>query len=398
MTRLNSKSLLSKPQENTSSPREGTGKYKNFVFLCGLVFVLLCVCFPVAAQQRVLKNVFKNDFMIGAALNRRQIFEEDTRGAAIVITHFNSITPENVLKWALVHPEPRRYDFAASDRFVEFGEKHGMFIVGHTLVWHNQTPRWVFEDEKGNAVDRETLLNRLRDHIFTVVGRYKGRIKGWDVVNEALNQDGTMRQSPWFKIIGEDYLVKAFQFAHEADPSAELYYNDYDLELAAKRAGGIELIKTLKAAGVPITGVGLQNHNLMDWPSAADEDATITAFEKLGVKIHITELDVDVLPRTTKPGADYAVDVRVTPQLNPYVDRLPDAQQLALAKRYAELFQVYLKHRDAVERVTFWGVADGDSWLNNWPMKGRTNYPLLFDRFGKPKPALSGVINSKTAV
>ena len=332
--------------------------------------------------------------MIGAALNRNQIFEKDTRGAEIVRTHFNSITPENILKWALVHPQPGKYDFAASDRFVEFGEKHNMFIVGHTLVWHNQTPRWVFEDEDGKPVDRETLLSRLREHIFTVVGRYKGRIKGWDVVNEAINQDGTMRQSPWFQIIGEDYLVKAFQFAHEADPNAELYYNDYDLELPAKRAGAVKLVKNLLAAGVTVSGVGLQNHNLMDWPSAADEDATIAAFSALGVKVHITELDVDVLPRTTKPGADYAVDIPVTPQLNPYVDRLPDTMQAALAKRYAELFKVYVKHRDAIERVTFWGVADGDSWLNNWPMKGRTNYPLLFDRLGQPKPALEAVMST----
>ena len=347
-----------------------------------------------APQQKALKDVFKNDFKIGAALNPRQFFEKDARGAEIVSTHFNSITPENVLKWALVHPEPKRYDFVAPDRFVEFGEKRGMFIVGHTLVWHNQTPRWVFEEDNGKPVDRETLLQRMREHIFTVVGRYKGRIHGWDVVNEALNQDGTMRQSPWFKIIGEDYLVKAFQFAHEADPAAELYYNDYDLELPAKRAAGVELIKKLKAAGVPLAGVGLQNHNQMDWPSLADEDATIAAFAALGVKVHITELDVDVLPRTTKPGADYAVDVVVTPQLNPYVDRLPDAKQTALAKRYAELFQVYLKHRDAIERVTFWGVADGDSWLNNWPMKGRTNYPLLFDRSGRPKLALDAIISA----
>lgn len=377
MKRLNSK--LSRPQRATNI----------LVFLCCFV-----ICFSVAAQERTLKDVFKNDFKIGAALNRRQIFEQDTRGAQIVTTHFNSITPENILKWALVHPELDRYDFAAADRFVEFGEKRGMFIVGHTLVWHNQTPRWVFEDGKGNPADRETLLKRMRDHIFTVVGRYKGRIKGWDVVNEALNQDGTMRQSPWYKIIGEDYLVQAFKFAHEADPSAELYYNDYDLELPAKRAGGVELIKKLKAAGVPISGVGLQNHNQLEWPSVADEDATIAAFSALGMRIQITELDVDVLPRTTKIGADYAVDDPVTPQLNPYVDRLPDAKQLALAKRYAELFQVYLKHRDAIERVTFWGVADGDSWLNNWPMKGRTNYPLLFDRFGRGKPALAAVINT----
>ena len=357
--------------------------------------VLLTLSMPAAAQdQSALRDVFRNDFKIGAALNRRQIFEEDVRGAEIVKTQFNSITPENILKWALVHPEPARYDFTAPDRFVEFGQKHGMFIVGHTLVWHNQTPAWVFQDEKGNPTDRETLLKRLRDHISTVVGRYKGRINGWDVVNEALNQDGTMRQSPWMKIIGEDYLEKAFQFAHEVDPSAQLYYNDYDLELPAKRAGAVALLKKLKAAGVPISGVGLQNHNLMDWPTPADEDATITALSALGLKIHITELDVDVLPRTTKPGADYAVDIPVTPQLNPYVDRLPDATQLALAKRYAELFRVYMKHRQVGERVTFWGVADGDSWLNNWPIKGRTNYPLLFDRNGIAKPALNAVIST----
>ena len=350
---------------------------------------------PAAAQnQRALKDVFRSDFKIGAALNRRQIFEEDARGAQIVKSQFNSITPENVLKWANVHPQPGKFDFAAPDRFVEFGEKNKMFIVGHTLVWHKQTPPWVFEDEKGKPLDREALLARLREHIFTVVGRYKGRINGWDVVNEALNQDGTMRQSPWFKIIGEDYLVRAFEFAHEADPSAQLYYNDYDLELPAKRAGAVQLIKKLQAAGVALSGVGLQNHNLIDWPTVADEDATISAFGALGVKVHITELDVDVLPRTTKPGADYAVDVQVTPQLNPFVDRLSDSMQLALAKRYSELFQVYRKHRDVVERVTFWGVADGDSWLNNWPMKGRTNYPLLFDRAGKTKPAFEAVIGT----
>ena len=367
---------------------------RNSLLVLGVIGLLGVMVFPAAPQkQKALKEIFKDDFKIGAALNPRHFSGKDSRSAEIVTTHFDSITPENVLKWALVHPEPKRYDFKAPDQFVEFGVKHGMFIVGHTLVWHNQTPRWVFEDEKGKPVDRETLLARLREHIFTVVGRYKGRIHGWDVVNEALNQDGTMRQSPWFKIIGEDYLVKAFEFAREADPSAELYYNDYDLELPAKRAAGVELIKKLKAAGVRIDGVGLQNHNLMEWPSIADEDATIAAFAALGMKVHITELDVDVLPRTTKPGADYAVDVPVTPQLNPYVDRLPDATQTALAKRYADLFRVYLKHRDAVERVTFWGVADGDSWLNNWPMKGRTNHPLLFDRSGRAKPALNAIIN-----
>src|SRR5689334_11229110 len=370
---------------NSKSLRTSLSSLCSLCVLCVSVVVLLANGQPPrhrehrdSTENHSLKDVFKNDFKIGAALNRRQIFEDDVRGAEIVKTQFNSITPENILKWALVHPEPARYDFTAPDRFVEFGEKHGMFIVGHTLVWHNQTPAWVFKD-----ADRETLLKRLHDHISTVVGRYKGRIHGWDVVNEALNQDGTMRQSPWLRIIGEDYLKLAFKFAHEADPSAELYYNDYDLELPAKRAGAVKLIEKLKAAGVPISAVGLQNHNLMDWPTAADEDATISAFSKLGVKVNITELDVDVLPRTTKPGADYAVDIPVTPRLNPYVDRLPDEIHATLATRYAELFRIYVKHREAIDRVTFWGVSDGDSWLNNWPMKGRTNYPLLFDRKGE---------------
>jgi endo-1,4-beta-xylanase len=369
----------------------------SFFVLC-VLSLMLPLELPAAAQKRrALKDVFRNDFKIGAALNKRQFFEQDARGAAIVKMHFNTITPENVLKWALVHPEPARYDFKAADRFVEFGEKRGMFIVGHTLVWHNQTPAWVFQDAKGNTLDRESLLQRLRDHIFTVVGRYKGRIKGWDVVNEAVNQDGTMRQSPWLKIIGEDYLAKAFHFAHEADPNAELYYNDYDLELPAKREGAVALLKKLKQSGVPITAVGLQNHDLMDWPSAAEEDATIEAFAALGLKVNISELDVDVLPRTTKPGADYAVDIPVTPQLNPYVDGLPAAMQLALAERYAELFRVYRKHRDVIDRVTFWGVADGDSWLNNWPLKGRTNYPLLFDRYHSAKPALAAIMSTASA-
>jgi endo-1,4-beta-xylanase len=298
------------------------------------------------------------------------------------------------LKWSLVHPQPKRFDLVAPDRFVEFGEKHDMFIVGHTLVWHNQTPRWVFEDDAGRPVDRDTLLRRLREHIFTVVGRYKGRIKGWDVVNEALNQDGTMRPSPWFKIIGEDYLAHAFRFAHEVDPEAELYYNDYDLELPAKRKGAIALIKKLQGEGVPIAGVGLQNHNRLQWPSIADEDATIDAFAKLRLKVNISELDVDVLPRTTAIGADYAVDIAPTSELNPYTAGLPDSVQSQLAQRYADLFRIYLKYRDAIDRVTFWGVADGDSWLNNWPIRGRTNHPLLFDRFGQPKPAFAAVVDT----
>lgn len=331
--------------------------------------------------------------MIGAALNVDQFSERDARGATLVGTQFNTITPENVLKWENVHPLPGEYDFAAADRYVAFGEEHGMFIVGHTLLWHQQTPSWVFEDSAGNPASRDTLLARLRDHIRTVVGRYKGRIKGWDVVNEALNEDGTMRQSSWYTIIGDDYVTRAFQFAREADPDAEFYYNDYSVENAPKRGGAVALIKRLQADGVKVTGMGLQGHNKLDWPSPAQQDSTIAAFAALGLKVMITELDVDVLPDVgDNRGADIAFNVQLQDSLNPYRTALPDSLQRKLADRYAELFEVYLKHRAHVSRVTFWGVADGDSWLNNWPVRGRTSYPLLFDRNGAPKPAFEAIV------
>ena len=355
--------------------------------------LLLAGLIPGAQAQPALKDAFRGDFRIGAALNAAQFTEEDVPAAALVKAEFNTITPENILKWERVHPTPGTYDFDLPDRYVAFGEKNHMLIIGHTLVWHNQTPRWVFLDDKGNLADRDTLLKRMREHIQTVVGRYKGRIAGWDVVNEALNDDGTLRQSPWMKIIGEDYIAKAFQFAHEADPKAELYYNDYSLENEPKRHGAIELIRKLKAEGVPVAAVGLQGHDKMDWPSVEQENAAIVAFAQLGVKVNITELDIDVLPRATgQQGADVTLNVASQAKLNPYANGLPDSVQQALANRYAALFGVYLKHRDVITRVTFWGVADRDSWLNDWPVQGRTSYPLLFDRNRKPKPAFDAVI------
>ena len=347
-------------------------------------------------QASTLKDAFAGSFRIGAAVNERQFTGQDSIGIALIRRHFNTITPENVLKWEHVHPRLGVYDFAAADRYVDFGTRNGMFVVGHTLVWHSQVPRWVFQDAAGNPVSRDTLIARMRDHIFTVVGRYKGRIKGWDVVNEALNDDGSLRRSPWYTIIGEDYLVKAFQYAHEADPGAELYYNDYSLDNAPKRNGAVALVKRLQAAGVTVHAVGSQSHDKMDWPSMAQVDSTIRALSAAGVKVNITELDVDVLPPATQNrGADVGGGTRgqMSPATNPYAAGLPDSVQRGLAARYADLFRVFASHRDVIDRVTFWGVGDGDSWLNNWPVPGRTSYPLLFDRADRPKPAFDAVMS-----
>jgi len=372
---------------------------KKYFSLAGLVLTLLVANITGGAAE-TLKDVFKDDFLVGAAINRDQIFGEDARGDAIIRAQFNSISPENILKWQHVHPLPGEYAFEAPDRYVQFGESNGMFVVGHTLVWHSQTPEWVFQDEKGRPLKRDALLARMRDHISTVMGRYKGRIKGWDVVNEAVAENGRLRQTPWLKIIGEDYLVKAYQFAHTADPQAELYYNDYGLENPTKRAGAVALVKKLQAAGVKISAVGIQGHYQLDptSPTVQEVDDTITAFARLGVKVSITELDVDVLPSAwASLSADVSRREKSEARLNPYTKGLPSEVQMQLAARYAELFTVFLKHRDDLERVTFWGVTDADSWLNDWPVAGRRSYPLLFDLEGKSKLAFDAVVKIKKA-
>ncbi|BCU78094.1 endo-1,4-beta-xylanase [Luteolibacter sp. LG18] len=346
-----------------------------------------------ALAQATLKDAFKNRLLVGVAVRPHQFTGANATQAALIANQFNSITPENVMKWDALQPRENEFHFEQADRYVDFGTRNGMFTIGHTLVWHSQVPGWLFKDAAGNPVDRETLLARMKKHIQTVVGRYKGRVKGWDVVNEALEEDGTLRQSPWLKIIGEDYLAKAFQFAHEADPAAQLYYNDYGIEGGKKRDGAIALLKKLKAAGVPVTGVGIQDHVSLTWPPATMLDETITAFGQAGLKVMITELDVDVLPaRGHNTSADVSRNEAADPALNPYTNGLPANVQEALARRYAELFAVYLKHPGVVTRVTLWGLCDGESWLNDWPIRGRTSHPLLFDRACKPKPAFQALV------
>jgi endo-1,4-beta-xylanase len=358
-----------------------------------LAWIALAAAVASGQTASTLKDAYQGIFRIGAALNPAQFEERDPRGNPVIAAQFNTVSPENALKWGSIHPRVDGYDFGPADRYVAFGEKHNMFIIGHCLVWHSQTPRWVFQNDQGDPLTREALLDRMHEHIRTVVGRYKGKIGGWDVVNEALNEDGSLRQSPWLQIIGEDFLLKAFQFAHEADPQAELYYNDYSLENEAKRNGAVQLIRKLKAAGSPISGIGLQGHNHMDSPTARQEADTIEAFAALGIRVNISELDVDILPRTTRQNtADVSATAVGTAESNPYTAGLPEKLQQALANRYAELFEVFVQHRAVMGRVTFWGVTDGDSWLNNFPTRGRTNYPLLFDREGKPKPAFDAVL------
>ena len=346
-------------------------------------------------DQPVLKEVFQNDFYIGVALNVEQITGKEPEAMNLVARHFSSITPENIMKWEEIHPEPEQYNFDASDQYVAFGEKHNMHIVAHALVWYHQTPDWVFQDESGNPLSREALLERMKEHIFTVMGRYKGRVHGWDVVNEAIMHDGSFRKCKWQEIIGEDYVQKAFEFAREADPDAELYYNEYDYEFGPKTEGVIRLIKNLQNSGIRVDGIGIQGHWFLEYPNMELLDSYVKKLSKLGVKLMITELDVGVLPfypvdSTVVPLSSF--DAEKQKEINPYPDNLSDAAQKDLANRYAELFSYFRKNRDLFGRITFWAVHDGQSWRNYWPITGRSDYPMLFDRQCQPKPALDAVI------
>jgi endo-1,4-beta-xylanase len=349
------------------------------------------------SRRPVLKDVFQNDFYIGAALSVDQICGKEPEAMDLVTRQFNSITPENILKWEEVHPEPDRYNFDAPDQYVAFGEKNQMHITGHTLVWFHQTPDWVFQDQSGNPLNREALLERMKEHIFTVMGRYRGRIHGWDVVNEAIMKDGSFRKCKWFEIIGEDYVQKAFEFAREADPDAELYYNEYDFEFGPKTEGVIRLIQKIQANDIQVDGVGIQGHWFLDYPKMELLDGYVSALKQLGVKLMITELDVGVLPFYPVDSQIVSLtsfDAEKQKEINPYPDTLPDTVQKDLAKRYAELFFFFRKHRDLFGRVTFWAVHDGQSWRNYWPITGRSDYPMLFDRHCQSKPAFDAVVQT----
>ena len=347
-----------------------------------------------AATPPALKSLTPPGLRIGVALNRAQSDGADAGALAIATQQFDSITSENLLKWESVHPEPDRYEFGAADRFVELGRAHRMFVVGHVLVWHQQTPEWAFAGEAGRPADRQALLSRLRAHILAVVGRYRGRIDGWDVVNEALEEDGTLRRTPWLAAVGEDYIDKAFEFAHEADPQAELYYNDYNLWKPAKREAAIRMINRLRASGLRVDGIGEQAHWGVGEPPIEQIDATIAELAtRTGVKVLLTELDIDVLPRDPDMwGADLSKKATIRAATNIYPDGLPDEQQRQLARRYADIFRVVLRHRAQISRVTFWGVTDRQSWLHDFPIPGRVNYPLLWDREGRTKPAFDAVV------
>ncbi len=338
-----------------------------------------------------LKNAYKNDFLIGTALSESQILERNQNDDRVIVNQFNSITPENIMKSMFVQPTKGNYNFITTDKYVAYGEKNNMFIHGHTLIWHSQLAPWMSQIK-----DSTEMKSFMKDHITTVVSRYKNRIGSWDVVNEALNEDGTYRKSVFLRTLGEQFLVDAFKLAAQADPKVDLYYNDYNLCNAKKREGAIKLVQLLKKNGAKIDGVGEQGHWHLETPTLEEIEKTILDFSALGVKVAISELDISALPSPYGlQGAEISQRFANNEKMNPYPKSLPDSIQVKLAKRYEDIFKIFLKHKDKISRVTFWGVNDKQSWLNDFPIRGRTDYPLLFDRQNRTKKAYESLIALK---
>lgn len=373
----------------------------NRIWTLALLAVVFASCSggEQTTKMPALKEAFAGKFYIGTALNARQITGEDEESVRVVKEQFNAIVAENCMKSENVQPEEGEFDFELPDQFVAFGEENNLFVTGHCLIWHSQAPRWFFTDKAGNDVSREVMIERMRNHIYTVVGRYKGRVKGWDVVNEAIMEDGSFRESKFYQIVGPDFIKLAFQFAHEADPEAELYYNDYNEWYPKKRDAIVQLVRDLKAEGIRIDGVGMQGHIGMESPSLGAYEQAIEAYAGEGVKVMVTELDMSILPNPRRDvGADIATSFEYHKEMNPYTDgQIPAEIQAQWDTRLYNFFQLFLKHDDAISRVTLWGVSDGDSWKNDFPVRGRTDYPLLFDRNKEPKSVVNQLIELTSA-
>lgn len=372
------------------------------IAILALSMLTSCSQAPRAKEAATLKEAYASAFTIGSALNSEIVTGQDSLSQRIVATQLNTITAENVMKAATLNPRPGEFDFQQADAFVAFGEQHKMFIVGHTLVWHNSTPSWFLQTADGKPNSQATVVENLRKYVETVGGHFKGRVQAWDVVNEVVAEDGGYRPTTWVKAIGDgDSLVKlAFRFAEQYAPGTELYYNEFNAERPTKRDGIMRLVRMLKKEGIRVDGVGIQAHWGLNYPRNDYVEAAIDSFAALGVKVMITELDVDVLP-LTREGQIIGQSMS-EPQwqleefkkyLDPYQQALPDSVQQALAKRYRELFEIFYRKRDKIDRVTFWGVHDGMSWKNGYPVPNRTNYPLLWDRNRQPKPAFDAVLN-----
>ncbi len=344
--------------------------------------LLLAPCVVPGQANKGLKDYYRDYFTVGVAVSPQALRTEE---ATLIVQQFNSMTPENAMKMGPIHPKENEYNWAGGDSIAAFARRNNLKLRGHTLCWHNQTPRWFFVDSAGKTVTKEVLLQRLKNHITAVVTRYKDVIYAWDVVNEVISDkpDEYFRPSLFYQICGEEFVARAFQWAHEADPDALLFYNDYNEISASKREKIIRMVKDLQAKGIPIHGVGLQAHWAVNEPTYEQLDKTLLDFSALELPLQITELDISVYPKEHNARDRKPEDYDTT------FSAEKEKKQVEVYKMCFELFRKYKKY---ISSVTFWNISDRHSWLDNFPVRGRKDYPLLFDRNLQPKKVFWEVV------
>ena len=378
-----------------------------------LLLILLAgmLTMPSFAQTMTLKEAFRDCWRTGVSVNQWQVKAEtampkldytgmvslDQKADRVVITkHFGWVVAENCMKCEVIHPQEGVYDFTLADQFVDKARAAGLKVVGHCLIWHSQCAPWFHVDDAGNLVSAEVLKKRMKEHITTVVSHFKGRVEAWDVVNEAFEDDGTLRKSPFWKILGEDYIPLAFQYAHDADPNVELYYNDYSMFKRSKTDGVVRFFRPLIAKGMPITAIGMQGHMILEDGSDLINhyDYAVNAITSLGIPTFFSELDLSVLPNPYGfSGANISDRFAYRPEMDPYIESLPKEKEDEANAFWISFFRMLLNHKDSILRVNFWNLNDACSWRNDFPIRGRHDYATLFGRDNQPKPVVQRLIS-----
>lgn len=364
-----------------------------------LSLVVLIAVAVSALQAQSLKQAYRDYWRMGISVNQWEVAAEanndQTSHFPQIVQHFDWLVAENCMKCEVVHPQEGVYDFTLADQFVNKALASGCHVVGHCLIWHSQLAPWFFTDAEGKQVSAEVLKKRMREHIFTILGHFRGRVEAWDVVNEAFEDDGSLRRSKFYEILGEDYIPLAFQYAHEADPNVELYYNDYSMNKATKVEGVVNFFRPLLAKGMPLTAIGLQGHLILgDSDYLTEYEHAVETIASLGVKAQFTELDLSVLPNPYGfSGANVSDRFAYREALDPYKKGLPAAKQQEFDQFWVDFFTMLMRHKSDILRMGFWCMTDGNSWRNGFPVKGRTDYATLFDRQGQPKPTVQKLID-----
>ena len=363
------------------------------------------------SKAPTLKDAYRDYWYTGVSVNQWQV-EADLTGANehnvtgqvsndqtkdwdIITQNFNFVVAENCMKCEVIHPKEGVYDFTLADKFVDKAKAAGLKVLGHCLIWHSQCAPWFHYDDKGNLVSADVLKKRMREHIYTIVNHFRGRIDAWDVVNEAFEDDGTPRKSLFYQILGTDYIPLAFQYAHEADPNVELYYNDFSMNKAPKVEGVADFFRPLIRQGLPVTAIGMQGHLILEDNNYIQEyEYSINTIVATGVPTFFSELDISVLPNPYGfSGANVSDRFAYRPEMDPYKKGLSKQQEQAIEDFWLSFYRMLLPHHKDILRVNFWCLNDANSWRNDFPIKGRTDYATLFDRQNRPKPFVQKLID-----